>query len=234
MAKPKKKPASGQNPKVYTFNLSLGAMASIAVAGAAVLTAFFALGVLVGRGYQPEEAVPRLAQFMGKVIPANQTKEPEPEVLKPEELGFRERLTKDSPEEARPKKNKEEAKAKPAETQKPKAKPAAANEAAAEPAAKAIAAQQREAAAPAAANDPVFDYVYQAAAFTELQRALKLQDDIRAAGLTPSIQQAQVKETTWYRVMVLFQGRPSDTRNMKDKLAGIGIKKPIMKSKKPL
>jgi hypothetical protein len=34
--------------------------------------------------------------------------------------------------------------------------------------------------------------------------------------------------------MVLFQGRPSDTRDMKEKLAGLGIEKPIMKLKRPL
>lgn len=232
MAKPKKKPASGKNPKVYAFNLSLGAMASIAVAGALALTAFFALGVLVGRGYQPEKAVPQLAQFMGEVIPANRTKAPESEVLKPEELGFRERLTKDSPNEAGPKKTKAQTKPQPVETKKQKEKPAIEKTAAVEPA-KSVEEEQTET-APASADEPTFDYVYQAAAFTDLPRALKLQDDIRAAGLTPSIQQAKVGDAVWYRVMVLFQGRPSDTRDMKEKLAGLGIEKPIMKLKRPL
>ncbi len=53
----------------------------------------FILGILVGRGYRPEEAVPELAQIMPSTeTPATLESSQPPTVLKPEELQFMEDL----------------------------------------------------------------------------------------------------------------------------------------------
>ena len=56
------KPPEG--PRTFTFQLSGAGLASVVVVGALCLVWVFILGVLVGRGYKPEAAVPELAQMM--------------------------------------------------------------------------------------------------------------------------------------------------------------------------
>ncbi|MFW5837660.1 MAG: SPOR domain-containing protein [Desulfovibrionaceae bacterium] len=229
-ANPRKRPQKKAG-KVYAFNLSMAGLVSVALAGAAALTAFFALGVLVGRGYQPEKAVPKLAEFMNQAHQgANRTPAPMV-VLKAEELGYRERLRQDEPDTARPA-DKTEKKAGQNQTEAPPREIAQSAQAAPRKPAKEPDGPAVD--APAADGGPAFDYVYQAAAFTDLERAMELHEQVRSLGLTPSIQQAEVGERTWFRVMVLFQGRPAQTRGLKEKLSTIGVDEVIMKSKTPL
>lgn len=238
-AQTRKKPRSAKKTaKTYSFTLSLGGLVSVIAAGAAALTAFFALGVLVGRGYQPERAVPRLAQVMGQAAEANHSGDKPMQVLKPEELGYRERLTHDDQEQQEEPAKAEKAKQQSAEQTEAAPEGEKTKTEAPQPSGNAESSPDAE-----AASDPddraepggqAYDYVYQVAAFSDMQRALELQKAIREAGLKPSMQQAQVKDQTWYRVLVLFQGRPKETRGMKDKLSALGLNTVIMKSKKPL
>jgi cell division septation protein DedD len=60
----------------------------------------FILGILVGKGYRPENAIPEIAQIM----PEKQQVEPkQPRVLKAEELDYYDRLKKSKPQPAPPK-----------------------------------------------------------------------------------------------------------------------------------
>ncbi|GAU07699.1 SPOR domain-containing protein [Desulfoplanes formicivorans] len=55
----------------------------------------FILGILVGKGYRPENAIPEIARIM----PEDQQVQPEqPKVLKAEELGYYDRLKKSKPQ----------------------------------------------------------------------------------------------------------------------------------------
>lgn len=223
--------ANGQ--KSVSLNLTLpGLICAVGCAGLA-LTLFFILGILVGRGYQVEQDVPRLAEIMpskhGVVNPpmvenatqnATQPK-PEEEILKAVDLNYPEKLAK------APALNQPEAVV---ETKKPEAKAAAT---------KPEAAKAEKEAAPAklvipepAPGDPVFDYVYQAASFREKGMADDLAKKLQGSGLVTDIQQADTSSGTWFRVMVRHRGTPQSTQSIKDVLRTFKISKPLLKSKK--
>lgn len=212
-----------QSPEPKTINIVLkpGEAVAAALAGLVVLSLFFLLGVFVGRGYMPEEAVPQLAEIMPKDINSssldNQT------VLKAEELQFMDRLKQkpENHESERPAKEKTKptaAKKKPDTKPKPQ-----------------TASKPEQASKPQAASKPGgFNYVYQVAAFRQAEMAVSLQSKISGLGLTTRIEKVIAGGANWYRVLVLFTGHPEETRAMKDKLKTVGINKVMMKSKKAI
>ncbi len=92
------KPPEG--PRKFTFEFSGPGLISVVVVAVLGIVWVFILGVLVGRGYKPEEAVPQVAQIMPAPAPAAQadSKEP-PTVLKPEQLEFQDTLQGKKPPE---------------------------------------------------------------------------------------------------------------------------------------
>jgi len=82
----------GGGPRRWTLSLGAGGWAGVAATLALGLIWVFILGVLVGRGYRPEEAVPELAILFPKA--PNATSPDEIEVLRPEDLEFYEDLEK--------------------------------------------------------------------------------------------------------------------------------------------
>ncbi len=80
-------------PRKFSFELTMSGIISLVVVGAIIVVWAFILGVLLGRGYKPENAVPELAQIMPTAeSPAPVEQPEEPTVLKPEELQFMENL----------------------------------------------------------------------------------------------------------------------------------------------
>ncbi len=79
-----------------------------------------------------------------------------------------------------------------------------------------------------------YDYVYQVASLSEPQAALRFRDQIRGLGLGAEVRVTRGSDKVWHRVVVLFQGRPIDTREMKAKLQAIGVDKPLLRSKTPV
>jgi len=209
----------GKEPKRFTFTLSTAGVATLAVVSAMALAWIFILGVLVGRGYKPEQAVPQLAEIMPRA------EAPKPEgVLKAEDLQFYEALEKKpGPDEggsapAKPKADKPTAPAK-SEDKPAEAKPAAPAQAAP--------------AAAKATTDGQFRYVYQVASLKSADMAKEYAAKLEKLGLSTSIEQAQASGTTWHRIMVHYTGTPESTDELKALLATQGVKKPIMKSKVP-
>ncbi|MFZ5425976.1 MAG: SPOR domain-containing protein [Thermodesulfobacteriota bacterium] len=92
------KPPEG--PRKFTFEFSGPGLVSVVVVAVLGIVWVFILGVLVGRGYKPEEAVPQVAQIMPAPAPSAQaeSKEP-PTVLKPEQLEFQDTLQGRKPPE---------------------------------------------------------------------------------------------------------------------------------------
>lgn len=221
-----KVPKLNATKRTYSVNLSLTGM--IAATGAFVLslTFFFVMGILIGRGYRPEADVPQLKQIMPtKEAQVAEEKLP-PEVLKPEELEYADRLTESPQKVMDEPEPKPEPKVAPKPAPKPVKKEAAKVEKKAEPA-------KVEAVAPTPPQpgEQVFDYVYQVASFRKLDMAKTLSGKLSASGLKASITSAQAKGSTWHRVQVLYQGTPSSTNDMKAILAKYGIKKPLLKKK---
>lgn len=216
------------NPsKTYDFSFSLSGMISAVGGLVLALTFFFVMGILIGRGYRPEADMPKLAEMMptkehGQII----TEEPQkPEVLKPEELDYAERLAtppKQVMNESEPATIKEE-------LQKPVAKPQPKAEQ--EPAPKPAPRPATPETAQATPGEPVYDYVYQVASFRKEDMAKALSAKLYNAGLRTVIETGEAKGDTWHRVQVLHHGTAASTAGMKEILAANGIGKPLLRKK---
>ncbi|WP_320171577.1 SPOR domain-containing protein [Maridesulfovibrio sp.] len=234
----KKKTANNQE-KTYTFTFTVPEMIGLCAGSVAALCAFFILGILLGRGYQPENDVPELAMMMPGQS-ANSSGEIKGGVLKPEELSYIDQLKK-KPESAvrqEPAEEKQSATPK-AAAAKPADKPAPKAEAPAQPAAVAQtppAAQAQpeppvEMDNPQATTLPTYNYIYQAASFGDEIRARDFSDKLIANGLDAYVEPGKSGTRTWYRVFVRHTGTPESTDAMKSVLRKFGIKKPLLKSK---
>lgn len=92
------KPPEG--PRKFSFEFTGPGLISVVVVGVLGIVWVFILGVLVGRGYKPENAVPQVAQIMPSTAPAAQQENREPPtVLKPEDLQFQDTLQGRKPQE---------------------------------------------------------------------------------------------------------------------------------------
>ncbi len=206
--------------KTWTFTLSLSGMITAVGTVCVVLALFFILGLLVGRGYQPEQSVPHLADIMpSNHGAANATKAPAAKVLKVEDLTYPETLAKapkqvgqtaDEPSKKTPAPKKATA-AKPTQKQ-----------------AKSTTTAQQ---APRA-GQKIYDYVYQVASFRKQDMADSLSNKLSGAGLNAAIESAATSKGKWFRVVVKHRGTPDSTSAMKSALAKFGISRPLMKRKK--
>lgn len=226
MAKDNKKneaPKDGE-PRRFCFSLSTTGIVSLGVVVIFGVIWVFILGVLVGRGYKPERDVPELEKIMPRAeAPAEATKKG---VLKPEELEFFDKLkqspsdqAKDAPKKAKPKAEPPVRKVEKAKDKKEVVKPAPKPE----PAIKVT-----------QASGPRFAYMYQVAATRDVAKAKAFAAKVEKFGYKTSVVEATTSSGTWHRVNAHFQGTPDETQKLKDDLATLGVKKPIMKTKKPL
>ena len=218
-----KVPKLNVSKKTYDFSLSLPGMISAVGAGVLALTFFFIMGILIGRGYRPETDVPPLEQIMPSKEHGQAEEQPKPEILKPEELEFADRLT------APPKDIMDKSESVP---KAPKPTPIKVEAAKPKPKVK-ISPVKPEAFDPSVSKpgDPVYDYIYQVASFRKAEMADALRDKLVAAGLRALVASGEAKGTTWHRVQVLHHGTPASTDGMRAVLAQYGIKKPLLKKK---
>lgn len=184
----------------------------------------FILGILVGRGYRPENVVPPLAQVMPTTEPAHVDKpvgEP-PRVLKPEELQFMEPKADKAGEvvaESTAKGSAEPKKIGPATLKSrdlPDARPA---KAPVEPKAPFTKAAKR------------FRATYQIASFPAKNQAETMVKRLAAKGLTATVHEGKSKNRTMYRVHISLRGSEAEIR---DGLRKTGEKGSILLDKKPL
>ena len=232
----------------YSFTLGFGGMAVLVTGLTLALCLFFVLGVLVGRGHRPETAVPVVAGIM----PKESVAKPAPEVLKAEELSYPEQLAKkhEGPAPARPidkveRKAPEKADKKPEAKHEAKPDPKAAEKKPADKAAEKLAdkkAADKAAAKPADKKpeqkpDPDsrrYDYAYQAATFPDQESAKGFLKRVKGLGYKGDIETGETGGKSWHRVVVFFQGTPTDTRGLKEKLSTLGAQKLVMRSKTPI
>jgi len=224
----------------YNFNLTFGGMSVLLTALTLALSLFFVLGVLVGRGHRPETAVPVVAGIMPKETVA--LPGPTPEVLKAEELGYSEQLGKkhEGPSPARPIDSAEHKAAQKKEEIKADTPAAKATDKAAGKTADKSATKLAEKLADKKAEqkpDPDiqrYDYAYQAATFPDSEQAKAFLKRVKGLGYKGDIESGVTDGKAWHRVVVFFQGTPTDTRALKEKLAGLGVQKLVMRSKTPI
>ena len=244
MAKTTKDP---NTPRSVTVHLSLGKATALSVLAVFVVAWAFALGIVVGRGYKPEQAVPEIARIMP--MPQAAPKPTPQGVLRPEELSYLDTLSKPPENTAkaaeRPVKRPAPQAEKPAEkatapaqaqpqAQSPAQQPAPPPQAAPAPAPKPAAPAPAPAQAPQPESQERFTYIYQVASFTDQAQAKALSERIRGLGLSPTTEASEINGRTWHRVLVRFIGTAEETQGMRDKLATLGLSQIIMRSKTPL
>jgi len=208
--KKKRPPRDREGPRQYTLRFSLAGLISLGLLLVAGLSWMFVMGVLVGRGYEPENAVPEIAKVLPRTHAPNTTS-----VLKAEELEFYNELRKKPKAQGQKQKN---------VVQEPtahKPKPPKELSFAGVPPKK-------------APKEAVYNYTYQAAAFKDLDAAHKFQARLNKLEISNGIERAVSRGKTWHRVLVYFKGTPTDTRMLKEKLKTLGVKKALLKEKKPL
>ena len=229
----KDSPETSKESRRFSISLSPAGLAGLIGLLLVGLVWVFIVGVLVGRGYKPEQAVPELARIMpGAEGGANATAQgdaPGKGVLRAEDLQFYDDLSKKpsaaktAPAPQTAAKTAPAPKASPVPTATPTSKPAPAATPAPRPAADDAGADGER---------TVYDYRYQVASVRDEASARAFQTRLSGLGLDSSLERAEVGGQTWLRVLVHFTGRPVQTRDLKAKLATLGVDKPIMRDKK--
>lgn len=210
---------NGEKEGRFGVTLSGRGLAAVIVLFVICLVWTFVLGVLVGRGYKPEEAVPKLAELMPEAHQNATAPAPgDSGVLKPEELEFFDELQKKT--EATAEKT---VQSKAPSSPEPPPAETAKQESPQQPAPKAE-----------SGDSGVFMYLYQTAAFRKPDQARNFRAKIEALGYSAAIETVTYGGNTWHRVLVNFKGTPEDTRKLKQDLGKIGVEKPLLRGKKPL
>ncbi|PKN43099.1 MAG: hypothetical protein CVU60_01710 [Deltaproteobacteria bacterium HGW-Deltaproteobacteria-18] len=217
-----------------SFQLGLSGFLSLAVLVVIGMAWSFILGVIVGRGYQPEKMAMEMAQ---KVLPEDfpLLTEKNEEVLKGEELEFFDKL-KQGPTSVAPAPAPQ---AKAPTPPQPKPQPTAAPKPEQSPIEAALqsaatAAGQSPATAAKNAKEEVFVFNYQVAALASMEQAQTFLKKLDPAKFKTSVVTATHEGKTWYRIYVHHQGTVDSALALKEQLKGSGIGGVLLRSRTPL
>lgn len=245
-------------PRKFSFEMSMSGVISVGIVVVLGMCWVFILGILVGRGYRPEAAVPQIAQMMPTADPRQAEGAPQaaPSVLKPEELQFMEGLqdkdgevVADSTQKA-PADGKKGPPLKSRELTDGRSAPlGAAAVATAIPAPAAAAKAVPPAPRPASGEDARtkakidpkspfekkdggrFVATYQVASFPAKDQAESMAKKLAQKGVAATIQEASSNNRPVYRVKIQIKGTEAE---IADGLKRTGEKGPILLGKKPL
>jgi cell division protein FtsN len=221
--------------KKYLFEFSFSGLVSLFVFSVLIMVWMFILGILVGRGYQPETIIPQLSRILPQeqmhgASPVPLSAQTVPEVkqqptLRADELTFHEDLRK-------PDKRPAPTPVQKAKSTPPKSDPVQPDvaQSLAPPPPKA----EPKPAPVAAPETEKFRYIYQVASFKVEDRATVFRDQVRAGGFSAHYAREPVGEEMWFRVMVTIDGTVDETEKIKSGLEKLGVKNPFLRSKKPL
>lgn len=234
-AKPKRSPRTGnKDQQKFTFQLGLSNFLFLAILVVIGMAWSFILGVIVGRGHQPEKVAAEMAH---KVLPEDfpLLTDNNEQVLSGEELEFFDKLKRSPssrttpkpatppPASPAPKKAPEPAKPQPETKTKQTALQAAQQ-----------LADAREQATADTGKDQVFVFNYQVAALESMEQAQRVIKQLTPGGFKTSVIQASHAGKTWFRVYVHHQGSVPSAEALKEKLKGYGISNTLLRSRTPL
>jgi cell division protein FtsN len=224
-----------EGPRKFIIELSFSWVVAVALVGILGLVVAFIIGLMVGRGQKPENAVPELARIMPSPVEPQQKPVEPPTVLKPEELQFMENLqSKNKPGEAvvvdstkgasdstlakyappeAPDKGKQGPQAKPAEGPPPKN------------------AQDKAPPAQKPSSSKRFDTIYQLGAYAAQPQAKAEADKLSKRGFKVNVTEAKSGGKTLYKLTIQIRGNEEEIKAWLDK---IGAKNAILRDKKPL
>ncbi len=197
----KKKTVKG---KPFQFHLTWSGLISWGVFSFVVVAWAFILGVLVGRGYQPESVLPMVAEYMpGHVDDSQMAPQNQQPVLRAQELGFFENLQ-----------------TQPGTKEKSDRQQVSVQD-------------QPESEVRVTRKEKSYVYEYQVGAFQRQGQAEALRQDLAKSGLDAHVLPSTVQGTAWYRVLVRHTGSPNDVASFTSRLRQSGIENFFLRSKKP-
>lgn len=211
----------------YTLKLSFSMLLTAVIVSTIGICWIFMLGVMVGRGYNPDAKVHEVAS---RLLSGNRTApapEPPQTVLKPEDLDFIPAL-RDTP---RLSLQRNATAAQPAHSATA-ARPATGAESLPEALQTAAASPQ-----PAVAAHPiVHDYVYQVATFKDSEQADKLREILEGEGLRTRLEKTPTRDGkgVFYKVQTLLRGDEDDNRHLLASLERLRLGLPLLRSKNPV
>ncbi len=177
----------------------------------------FTFGLLVGRGFMPEERLPALAEIMpGKQTSKQPLSSDEPpksdtqDVIKTEDLALLRALrAKDS--------------SPPPRVSTPPKKPS--------PPPQQTAKKHPPGATPPQNTASRYRYLYQVAALQDASAAQRFANHLQGAGLHTVVESVNTGKGVWHRVNVILRGTPADATALKQKLQSLGVRGPLLKEK---
>lgn len=216
-------PAPKNKAKLKSYTITLTAPRAMAWSIFSVLFVvwIFILGIILGRGYAPEEKIPHLAEIMPK---PDQTMNDPLEIVTEEDLVAEDaqkarQLIADADKEyreslkrAQAKREGEEVSPQPVQEEK-----------------KSITLSPK----PEGSGEK-FDYIYQIASFKDQSQAQRLADKLAKDGIKAKVNQGTGKGQVWNRVIAEMRGTPEETELLKEKLKKHKISSILMLSKKPI
>ncbi len=234
-----------------TFNIKL-TFSALVTAGIVLFIGIawsFVLGVMVGRGYNPEKKVPQLASLLpderkAQTAPPNISEQiPKGEVMKPEDLGFMTSL-KGKPGEKgvsapAPAKNVNDPKMRPLSNSMAAVQGGAgtpASQASTQgttppPAIQPTASQPaKQPAVPPQPKQNQFDYTWQVATFKDMDSVDKLRARLEGQGLRSRVE----KSGKLIKVMVLYRGTEDSAKGVRQSFGEMGLGQPLQRGKKPV
>ncbi len=231
--------------KRINISLRFPTAIALAVGGAVILAWVFFLGVLLGRGYMPEENIPQLenmlpvaadpapAVVVGQAAPAaaggvdaNRAESIASLVQNPSAQPVSSAAQKPAPA-PKPETSKPAGSGKPEATKPTPNKPEATKPTPAKP----------EAAKPSDSSKgkEIFDYTFQVAAYKDKASAEAFVARLKKDGLNGSISVSKdAGGVTWHRVIMPLRGTADDVTALQDKLKKYGINKIMRQGKQPV
>jgi hypothetical protein len=223
-----RKPDAKKTPlakRSYSFKLTFPTLLTALIVSLISLGWVFMLGVMVGRGDNPDAKV---AEFAARVLNGNRAKplrEPEQTILKPEELDFIPALRD------KPRFSAQHNATTTVVTAAVAGKPAAEKQAEGE-----IGIARNAEAATQPARPAMHDYVYQVATFKEPDQADRLRERLEGEGLRTRLEKSPARDgkSTFYKVHALLRGDEEDNRRFLASLERLRLGPPLLRAKNPV
>lgn len=205
--------------KKLTLSVGMGTVINTILVLCAGFVCVFTLGILLGRGYDPENLLPGLERAMPKPAPM------EPPLV----------LSAADPAEAAPEQAAPEAafpSSKTAGSAGRESSPSGAPGGSAPPVQRTAAVVES---APVPAPDaPVYQYLYQVAAYKSAAPCELFVDKLKAAGYKAGSRSSTENGVVWHKAMLEFTGTNEQALALRENIKSFGISDPLLKSRKPL
>ncbi len=231
--------------RTFTFTFSTAGLLALLLFTIIALAWAFILGLLLGRGYKPEELVPEIAQVMPNPQPPGIT-----ETLRPEDLNFYEQLKNVPLKEEKSEEKDITPLPKPEKTQtqtEPKAEKKDSKKQSQKTAKKLVkkvnkpaktetktVKETKKKTKQAPQKAIRYSFHYQIASLKDGASAIGVQKRLQAKGFETSINKIKSNETTWYRLFVTFENTDNELADTKAKLKKLGFGDILLLKKKPL